>query len=389
MDFTVQSDLFLTVAKGLSPYLQSELNDLGFKDFNSNNISVQLKGSMDDAIKMNLSLRTATNVLYTIKKFRAYNLDDLDKNLRTIEWDEFVDVDSYFSINSFTDNPAIKTNLFLNQKSKDAVVDFFQAKYGKRPDSGPERTKVCFFIFWQFNEAIVYVDTSGINLTKHGYRKIPVRAPLQENLASALVMATKWDGQSHFINPMCGSGTLVIEAALIATNRMNCLLRDNYSFMHVPGFDKKIYEELRMDLKKNILKTIAAKIIATDNDAKAIEAAKRNAETAGVNHLIDFRCCDFRETEIPEGNGIVIFNPPYGERIGEEQDLFPLYKELGDFLKNKCAGKRGFIFSGNLDLIKNIGLRPKRKMDFFNARIPCKLLEFELYEGSKKRIENS
>jgi putative N6-adenine-specific DNA methylase len=233
---------------------------------------------------------------------------------------------------------------------------------------------------------MVYLDTSGETLSKHGYRKSPVLAPLQENLACALILATKWKRDTNFINPMCGSGTLAIEAALLATNRPPGLMRSNYGFMHLKGFDEALYQQIRAEAKRNVKKELPFTIIATDKDRKAIEAAKSNAQTAGVDQHIQFEVCKVEDTYIPEDSkGVVMINPPYGERLGEGEALIPLYKQMGDFLKQKCKGYTGYIFTGNVDLAKQIGLRSSRKIPFFNARIECRLLEFELYEGSKKK----
>jgi len=254
-----------------------------------------------------------------------------------------------------------------------------------RPDSGPDKNRTVIYIYWKDNHVSVYLDTSGESLSKHGYRKIPFLAPMQESLASALILSSKWDKNSHFINPMCGSGTLAIEAALIAADRANGLLRTNYGFMHIKGYDETVYQQERKKAKEKVKRKLPFKIVATDNAPKAIEAAKQNAMTAGVDHLIEFNVCDFAETEIPDGNGVVIINPPYGDRIGEEDELEFMYTGIGDFFKRKCKGYIGYVFTGNPSLAKKIGLKTKRRMEFYNAKIECRLLEFELYEGSRKK----
>lgn len=232
---------------------------------------------------------------------------------------------------------------------------------------------------------MVYLDTSGETLTKHGYRKTPVLAPLQENLACALLLASKWDKVSNFINPMCGSGTLAIEAALLAANRPPGLMRSNYGFMHLKGFDETLYLQIRKDALKNVKKDLPYTIIATDKDKHAIEAAKNNAQTAGVDQHIQFEVCKVEDTYVPDAPGVVMINPPYGERLGEDEELMPLYKLMGDFFKQKCKGYTGYILTSNPELAKQVGLKTSRKIPFFNARIECRLLEFDVYEGSKKK----
>jgi putative N6-adenine-specific DNA methylase len=197
-------------------------------------------------------------------------------------------------------------------------------------------------------------------------------------------MATVWDGNTNFINPMCGSGTLAIEAALIALNRASGILRTNFAFMHIKGFDLTKWEALRTNAKAASHKTLNAKILATDNNPAAIQAARNNAATAGVEHLIEFAVCGFSDTPVPAGGGVVVLNPEYGERLGNTAKLETTYKGIGDFFKKRCLGYNGYIFTGNPDLAKKIGLHAKRRIVFFNSNIECRLLEYELYEGSRK-----
>ena len=197
-------------------------------------------------------------------------------------------------------------------------------------------------------------------------------------------MATGWDGGGHFINPMCGSGTLAIEAALMALNRAPGLTRDNYSFMHINGFNAPLWEQLKETAWAESRKDLRARIIATDVDPAAVGAAKRNASNAGVGDMIEFKACDFADTPVPEGGGVVVLNPEYGQRMGEEKDLTELYGRIGDFFKQRCRGYSGYVFTGNPSCAKRVGLRAKRRVQFFNSTIECRLLEYELYEGSKK-----
>ena len=256
--------------------------------------------------------------------------------------------------------------------------------FSKRPDTGPDKNFAMIYLHWKLEDVSIYIDTSGENIAKHGYRKMPFKAPLQETLAAALIMASKWDKKSHFVNPMCGSGTLAIEAALLATNRAPGLYRSNYAFMHVKGYNEEVYQNYRSEIKAKAIKSIEGKIIASDISSVAIEAARQNATTAGVDHLIEFHICDFTETPIPEEGGVIMINPEYGERLGDEDELQIVYEGLGDFFKQKCKGYLGYIFTGNLNLAKKIGLKTKRKIEFYNSTIDCRLLEYELYSGSRR-----
>jgi putative N6-adenine-specific DNA methylase len=214
---------------------------------------------------------------------------------------------------------------------------------------------------------------------------IPLKAPMQETLSAAVVLATGWSGGRNFINPMCGSGTLAIEAALITLGRAPGLLRNNYGFMHLKGFDDSSWKALRRKIRAEAKDQLNGRIIATDISQQAIEAGKKNAMTAGVERFIEFGVCDFSETPVPGGGGMVILNPEYGERMGEIEKLTGIYRGIGDFFKKKCNGYTGYVFTGNLDLAKKVGLRTKRRILFYNGPIECRLLEYDLYEGSRKK----
>jgi putative N6-adenine-specific DNA methylase len=282
------------------------------------------------------------------------------------------------------DTAAVNDTRFANVKTKDAIVDRIREKQGRRPDSGPGRHGAVVHLHWEQERCEVWLDTSGEPLSRRGYRKIPLEAPMQETLAAAVILAAGWDGNGHLVNPMCGSGTLAIEGALIALKRAPGILRQNFGFMHILGFDPSAFERQRDELKKAALRKTAGRLIATDFRPEAVEAARQNARTAGVEHLIEFQACDFRESTVPEGEGVVILNPEYGERMGDAGKLGDIYKGIGDFFKNRCMGYRGYIFTGNLDLAKQVGLRTKRRMPFYNGPIECRLLEYELYRGSRK-----
>lgn len=382
--FNNPSKVIITCNNRLAPYLQKEVQDLGFSIGRSFSTGVELKASLTECIKLNLNLRCASQILYSIKSFEAKNADDLYREVAAIAWEDLIDFNGYVSINSNVNNDSITTPLFANLKVKDAIADRIKARKGLRPNSGPDLSRTVIHLYWQENQAEIYIDSSGETLAKHGYRKHPGKAPMLEALASGVVYATKWDMKSPFVNPMCGSGTLAIEAALIASNRKPGLFRMNYAFMHILGYDEEVFFEERRQLKAAIQKNIQAKIIASDISAEAVEISINNAQTAGVDKLIEFTVCDFKESDIPEGNGVIVFNPEYGERLGVHSKLEITYKEIGDFLKGSCKGYLGYVFTGNPELAKKIGLRAARKIEFYNGRLDCRLMEYELYEGSKR-----
>ncbi|MDB5191916.1 MAG: methyltransferase [Segetibacter sp.] len=383
--FNAASTIIITCNKRITPFLKQEVEELGFTVERSFPSGIQLWGSMQDCTRLNLNLRCASQVLFSIKSFTADNPNDVYKELVEISWEEIIKPDGYFTITSNVDHPSIKTSLFANVKVKDAIVDRLREKTGSRPNSGPDMNQAVFNLYWKEQYAEIFIDTSGETLAKHGYRKIPGKAPMLEALAAANIYATKWDRNSPFINPMCGSSTLAIEAALIATNRRPGLFRTNYAFMHIIGFDNSMYEAERQKLDEQVTEPSGLKVIATDLSEDAINISKINAGAAGVDHLIEFEVCDFEKTNVLEnGGGVVFLNPEYGERLGVEVELQETYKRIGDFLKQKCKGYTGYIFTGNLELAKKIGLKAKRRIEFYTSKIDCRLLEYELYTGTKR-----
>ena len=416
--------ILITCPRGVVPLLKAEVEALGFPVLHEIDTAIQTEGTLKDTMILNLQLRTAQRVLYQLQMWKIISPAALYARMNNIPWETILHesgYSAYVCVTSIVENSQISDTRFANQKAKDAIVDRMRDKCGVRPDSGPEKQKAVIHLFWRNDQAVLYIDTSGERLSMRGYRKIPLLAPVQEILAAALVMTTGWKGRTPLINPMCGSGTLAIEAALLALKRAPGLARSNYGFMHIKGFPHDDWQELRKQARQDSLKTLPATIIASDIDPKAVEAARHNAQTAGVDRLIEFKVCPFEKTPVPGGGGVIILNPPYGERLepikspspsaGRIKEIAPgrqviirkaadrsghdgqlsalkrlesLYEACGNFFKSIGRGYRGYIFTGNLDMIKKVGLRTKRRMTFFNGEIECRLLEYELYSGSKK-----
>lgn len=386
--FSTSNRIIVTCSNRLSIYLQQEIAALGFTPVRVFKTGVELLGDINDCIKLNIHLRCASQVLYSLKEFRAYNANDLYNELIKIEWENIIPSQEYFSISSNVNNETITNNLFANVKVKDAIADRFRNKTGERPDSGPELNAVVIHLYWKEDLAEIFIDTSGETLSKHGFRKIPGKAPMLESLAAANLLALRWDKKSVFINPMCGSGTIAIEAALLATNRKPGLYRNNYSFMHLCEYDEQVYEKLYKEMESQVVTDSNIRIIASDLSEDAVQISKVNAGIAGVEDMISFELCDFASTTVPENTeGVIFFNPEYGDRLGDEIELQETYARMGDFLKQKCKGYWGYIFTGNLELAKKIGLKPKRRIEFYTGKIDCRLFEYELYAGSRKLVD--
>ena len=382
--YTQPGEITITCHKRITPYLVQELKELEVQISESFVTGVKLKGTVNDCIRLNLNLRCASQVLYSLFSFKAINADEIYQRVLNYPWENILPEPGYFSITSNVSNPTINNSMFANLRVKDAIVDRIRDRVGVRPTTGAELTGAVIHLYWKQDHAEIFIDTSGDSLARHGYRKIPGQAPMLESLASATIYATKWDRQSPFVNPMCGSGTLAIEAAMIATNRRPGLFRTNYAFMHLRGYDPATYEQEDARLENQIKEVPGLRIIATDYSQKAIENARKNAVAAGVASLIEFAVCDFAATEIPPAPGIFFVNPEYGERLGEMKELENTYARIGDFMKQKCGGYFGYIFTGNLELAKKIGLKASRRIEFYTSTIDCRLLEYELYSGSRK-----
>lgn len=381
---STQRQLLVTCPKGLPPLLAKEIAAMGLPA-RELTAGVLTTGDMRQCIRLNLALRTGHRVLLELARLRAPDPAALERELSRLPWEDMIPADGHLTVDSSVQNEHVRDGRFANQKAKDAIVDRIASRRGRRPNSGPEPLGACVFLHWRGDAATVYLDTTGAPLARRGYRKMPHRAPLQETLAAGIVLATGFDGSGHFLSPMCGSGTLAVEAALAALGRAPGLLRPDFAFRHLLGFDPEAYAALRREAQAVARKTFPGRIVASDNDPEAVAAARQNARTAGVEEHIEFAVCDFRESPVPdEGSGVCVLNPEYGARLGDTPGLEAVYAGIGDFFKKRLAGWRGFVFTGNPSLAAKVGLKPRRKTPFFNAKIECRLLEYELYAGSRR-----
>lgn len=380
-----QVDLVVTCEKGVLPLLACELHQLGLQPKPLTDRAVSVPGTFRDAMRLNLYLRTAQRVLYPVVAFAAPDADALYNAAWRAPWESLLFEDGYFSITADVVAPGIRDPRFAALTLKDAIADRIRSQRGRRPDSGPDRGRAVLHLHWAVGLASVYLDTSGEPLHRRTYRTEGGYAPLRETLAAAIVLATNWRGESPFVNPMCGSGTLAIEAALLAMRKAPGLLRRHYGFQHVRGYRESEWKELVRQAEADIRSPpVACRIIATDIDARAVEIARANADRAGVADRIEFGVCDIAETDLPPPPGVLVVNPPYGRRLRTERSLEDLYGRIGDFFKQRGAGYRGYVFTANLAAAKKIGLRSRRRLTLYNANLEGRLIEFDLYSGSRK-----
>jgi len=396
--------LIISCARGLVPQTSKELTRLGHEIVDATENTVVVRGGMRDMMTLNLQLRTAHRVLVPLLRAECGNLRFFYNDVYSIDWENILEPDGYFTVNSVVRNDTIFDTRLPSLKAKDAIADRMRDHCGGRPDSGRETYGAAIFIYWQDNELIVYIDTTGEPLSKRGYRKLPGPAPMQETLAAGCILASEWDANSPFVAPMCGSGTPAIEAALLALNRAPGSFKSHFGFMAVKGYrqtipgeragtsvrqrfgasPEQIWKDMVVTARAQERKVGLPPIIATDIDHEAVETAQMNAIAAGVSEYITFGQCDFAATRLPPPPGVIFMNPEYGERLGEGQDLEPLYGRIGDFLKQKCIGYTGCILTGNMEMSRKIGLRSVRRVPFYNGPIECRMVVFDLYEGSQR-----
>jgi 23S rRNA G2445 N2-methylase RlmL len=390
MDFSSNSKILVTCHRGLAPWVKKEVVDLGYQVLGEFPTGVELQGTLRDCMRLNLRLRCASQVMFSLKRFGCEDPEDLYREVHRLPWEGILAADGYFSVNNYTSHPTVRSTMFPNVKIKDAIVDRLREKKQRRPDCGSELLGAVVYLYWQGPYAELFLDTSGPSLAKHGYRKHPGKAPMMEALAAGTILATRWDQAQPFVNPMCGSGTIAIEAALIKSRRVPGVLRQRFAFEHLIGFDQEYLDAEVSAVRAEVDFSSARNIFASDIDANSVAVARANAAAAGVEHMIQFDICDFQETPLPEQRPMVVMlNPEYGERLGSEEELDPTYSRIGDFFKKRCSDSWGYVFTGNMNLAKRIGLKTKRRIEFYTAQIECRLLEFELYAGSRKGLPAS
>lgn len=391
--------IIISCAKELSRWTEIEVLDLGYKPIEVTENTVVIRGSMRDVMRLNLNLRTAHRVLVPLLRTQCRNIKDLYEAANSIDWENLIEADGYFSVSSIVHNNTIRDTRLPSLYTKDAIADRMRAMCQRRPDSGGENRGAAVFVYWERDEIIIYLDTSGEPLSKRGYRKIPGSAPMQETLAAACIMAMHWDMKSPFLSPMCGSGTPAIEAAMMAMNRAPGSLKGHFAFQSIRGYNRiipgesansvaprqragatpeQIWREIVLEAKANERTENLPKIIATDISPEAVENAHTNAIAAGVAPYIDFKACDFAESPIPAEKGCVFFNPEYGIRLGTYEELAPVYERIGTFMNEKCFGWTGGLITGNPDLARLVNLYYRTRVPFFNGPIDCRLF---IYPG--------
>jgi putative N6-adenine-specific DNA methylase len=322
--------------------------------------------------------------LVCLRTFRITKNDDLYRAVKDIDWRVFLNPDDTLAVDSFIFNSIFNHSRYASQLVKDAVVDQFRERYGRRPSVDFENPRVRINLYVSGREAILALDSSGEALSRRGYRTEAGEAPLSEVLAAGIIALTDWDGKSSFIDGMCGSGTFVIEAAMKARRMAPGLLLKTFGFMKWKDYDKVLFEKIRREAKARILPKIPFEIVGSDIEQARVAEARANARRAGVEKDIRLECIPFQDQSPPPPPGVLVINPPYDKRMPVE-DVASLYRMIGDALKQKYRNYTAFIFTGSSEGVKNVGLRTSRRIALHNGPLECRLLRYEMYEGSRKK----
>jgi len=376
---------FRMVAKtmaGLEPVLFKELQRIGARDIEEHTRAISFVGDKGTMYKANFLLRTALRILVPVTDFTAQNEQEYYDGIMAIDWSQWISETNTIAIDCTLSTELFHHTFFMAQKAKDAIADQFRTKTGVRPSVDKEQPDLRINIHIVQDKVNVSLDSSGTSLHKRGYRNDTGRAPLNEVLAAGMIQLTGWEGRTRLIDPMTGSGTIAIEAALLAANIPSGYFRDYFAFLKWRDFDSELWEKITEGAIGRI-NSDPHEIIALEISLNTLKKARENIHLAKVDDLIKTFNVDFHEWDPPAGHGTLIMNPPYGERM-DKDDITSFYKAIGDTLKKKYAGYNCWIMSSNPEGFKSIGLKPTRRIHLFNGPLECRFMKFEMYGGSKR-----
>jgi putative N6-adenine-specific DNA methylase len=371
---------------GTEELLAGELAATGATDIRILKRAVAFSGTTEHLYRANYTCRTALRILKPIFIFDIETEEDLYKQIYSLAWEKIFSLEQTFAIDSFVHESVLTHSLYVSLKAKDAIADHFRDNCGRRPSVDTNHPDIRINLHLAANKVTLSLDSSGESLHKRGYRIAQGPAPISEALGAALIMFTGWNGQCNFFDPMCGSGTLVTEAAMIAQKIPAGYYRSSFGFMNWNDFDKALWEKIVDEENAKICES-DCEIHGSDNSQPALDNAIKNISNARLHRDIELHHTAMADFDFPEGPGIIVTNPPYGERM-QEEDLVALYQSMGDTLKKKCNGYDAWIISSGLDAFKFLGLKPTKKMTLYNGPLECRYACFSVYEGSKKTKYN-
>jgi len=380
---TQQFEIIAKTFMGLEPVLAKELTQLGANDVQIGRRMVSFKGDKELLYRANFQLHTAIRILKPIKHFKALSADDVYEGVKDIDWGEYIGIDKTFAVDSVVFSEEFRHSKFVAYKVKDAIVDQFREKTGQRPNISISNPDIRLHIHIAEDQCTLCLDSSGDSLHRRGYRQESVEAPLNEVLAAGMILMTGWHGETDFIDPMCGSGTLLIEAALIARNMAPGLFRKEYAFEKWPDFDAELFDKIYNDDSQE--REFNHHIYGYDVDIKAVNTARLNVKAAGLSNDITVEEQDFKNFTQPKNKSILVTNPPYGERISTN-DLLGTYKMIGERLKHQFTGNEAWILSYREECFAQIGLKPSIKIPVFNGSLECEFRKYQMFDGKMREF---
>lgn len=373
--------IIIKTLQGLEHILAAELAALGATDIMPLKRAVSCTGDQRLLYRANYELRTAMRVLVPLRTFKASNEKAYYQAVRETDWSKYMDVSDTLAVEAMVAGDYFKHSQYAALLTKDAIVDQFRDRYDRRPSVNLDAPTLRIHTRINGSECTLLLDSSGDSLHKRGYRRDVAEAPLSEVLAAGMILLTEWDGNSTFVDPMCGSGTLPIEAAMIAMNMPPQHKRESFGFFKWKGFNKKLWEEVKSEADARIRQP-AFPILASDKEVRARNSTAINLLSAGLESVVKVEKIAFEKLDPPETPGILVTNPPYDERI-KVQEIEAFYQSIGDRLKQHWPGWTAWLISSNMDAWKTFGLRPSRKITLYNGPLECYFQKFEMYEGKK------
>jgi len=379
--------IIIKTLAGLEKILAEEVSAMGGQDIQPLNRAVKCTGNNETLYKINYLCRTAQRVLKVIGEFDVRNEDDLYASVKKYKWPELFDIGQTFAVNAVTNNSTISNSHYAALKAKDAIADHFRDRFNERPSVDLEKPDLRIHVHITGTRCTLLLDSSGDSLHKRGYRRIQGEAPISEVLAAGMIMLTGWDTKLPLYDPMCGSGTILTEAAMIAGNIPAGYFRNDFGFKRWRDFDPDLWDGIKADAEHQIIKDKPI-IIGSDVNQRTLKSTIENIAAAGLEKEIQVKQVAFEDSSPPvERPGVIIFNPPYGERM-QKADLESFYKMIGDTLKHKYPDWQAWLITSDPSALKSVGLRTSRKIQLFNGPLECRFVRYDLYSGSKKQGKN-
>ena len=380
----MKNHYFGSCPRGLEDIFQKELLSINATDLEKVDGGILFAGDHEVLYRANISSRIATRIMCLVKKGIYEKEEDIFQSALEINWDSWFDVNKTIKVTTTAIKCPLKSVDFMTLRIKDAICDFFREKFAKRPNVDIREPDIKVHLFLERNNFAIYLDASGDPLYQRGFRKASVEAPIKENLAAGIIKLSGWEPGQAFFDPMCGSGTFLIEAALIATNQPPGLKRD-FGFMQWKNFDKLLFESLKKSYQNMIIRQKFLRIYGSDKDLRAVRVSKKNLVLAGFENNIQLACQEFNEIKPPLDEGVLVTNPPYGERIGEDEALNNAYPEWARTLKQSFAGWRAYFLTNDFNMPKLMRLAPSKKTPLFNGALDCRLFEIKMVAGSNRK----